>query len=120
METRPRQPAHTFTTYKVRLPLTGILEIEVEADSTKDAKAQALAAGRSFVDSLTGDDSLVAEWRAGVPNRRDISIKETPKRCGGPLEVVTGRTRLRCGRCGAEAPPRHRGSQCNRPVRARK
>jgi hypothetical protein len=116
----PRQPAHKITTYKVRLPLTGVLEIEVEADSTKDAKAQSLAAARAFVDSLEGDDSLVAEWRAGVPNRRDIAIEETPRLCGGPLEVIAGRRSLRCGRCGAEAPPRHRGAQCNRPVRARK
>lgn len=106
------------------MPISGVIEITVDdSESAKDAKANALAVARDFIETLTGDDSMIDEWRISVPNRsnRDgggIVIEEVPRLCGGPLEVVTGRKALRCGKCGKEAHPRHRGAQCNRPIKA--
>lgn len=122
--TRPRFPAKTVCPRRVLLPISGVIEITVDdSESAKDAKANALAVARDFIETLTGDDSMIDEWRISVPNRsnRDgggIVIEEVPRLCGGPLEVVTGRRALRCGKCGKEAHPRHRGAQCNRPIKA--
>lgn len=122
--TRPRFPAKTVCPRRALLPISGVIEITVDdSESAKDAKANALAVARDFIETLTGDDSMIDEWRISVPNRsnRDgggIVIEEVPRLCGGPLEVVTGRRALRCGKCGKEAHPRHRGAQCNRPIKA--
>ena len=125
--TTPRFPAKTVCPRRVLLPLSGTIEVTIDdSESSKDAKAQALSVARTFIDGLatgTIDDSLIDEWRINVPNRsnRDgggIVIEEVPRLCGGPLEVVTGRKALRCGKCGKEAHPRHRGAQCNRPIKA--